>query len=102
MEAYQKASANAPTVAGNPLDATTTKGPVVNCAQHQKILDYIRQGKESGARLLFGGERIGDKGYFVQNTAFADVADNATIMREEIFGPVAVSPTLHYSVMESY
>jgi aldehyde dehydrogenase (NAD+) len=93
VEAYTKASA-APTVAGNPLDTSTTKGPIVSQAQHQKILDYIRQGKESGARLLFGGERIGDKGYFVQNTAFADVADDATIMREEIFGPVAVSDSL--------
>lgn len=91
VEAYQKAGVEAQTVAGNPLDASSTKGPVVNSAQHQKILDYVRQGKESGARLLFGGERIGDKGYFVQNTAFADVADDATIMREEIFGPVAVS-----------
>jgi aldehyde dehydrogenase (NAD+) len=102
VEAYQKAAANAPSVAGNPLDAATTKGPVVNYAQHQKILDYIRQGKESGARLLFGGERIGHKGYFVQNTAFADVADNATIMREEIFGPVAVSHILGYSIRESH
>jgi aldehyde dehydrogenase (NAD+) len=102
VEAYQRATANAPSVAGNPLDAATTKGPVVNYAQHQKILDYIRQGKESGARLLFGGERIGHKGYFVQNTAFADVADNATIMREEIFGPVAVSHILGYSIRESY
>lgn len=91
LEAYKKAAAAAPTVAGDPLDASTTKGPIVSQAQHQKILNYIQQGKESGARLLFGGERIGDVGYFVQNTAFADVADDATIMREEIFGPVAVS-----------
>ncbi|KAJ6088628.1 Aldehyde dehydrogenase N-terminal [Penicillium sp. IBT 16267x] len=89
IEAYKKAAADAPTVVGDPLDAATTKGPIVNSAQHQKVLDYIRQGKECGARLLFGGERIGEKGYFVQNTAFADVADDATIMREEIFGPVA-------------
>lgn len=96
IEAYQKAAASNPTVAGNPLDPATTKGPIVNCTQHQKILEYIRQGKESGARLLFGGEKIGEKGYFVQNTAFADVADDATIMREEIFGPVAVSIILKY------
>ncbi|KGO38161.1 Aldehyde dehydrogenase, N-terminal [Penicillium expansum] len=89
IEAYKKAAADAPTVAGNPLDASTTKGPVVSRVQHEKILDFIRQGKQSGAKLLFGGERIGDKGYFVQNTAFADVGDDATIMREEIFGPVA-------------
>ena len=90
IEAYKKAAATASTVAGNPLDPTTTKGPVISRIQHEKILDYIRQGKESGARLLFGGERIGEKGYFVQNTAFADVAEDASIMREEIFGPVAV------------
>lgn len=95
VEAYRQAAADATTVAGDPLDASTTKGPVVNSAQHQKILAYIRQGKESGARLLFGGERIGAKGYFVENTAFADVADDATIMREEIFGPVAVGKTTH-------
>ncbi|KAJ5086176.1 hypothetical protein N7532_010947 [Penicillium argentinense] len=89
IEAYKQAAAGAPTVAGDPLDTSTTKGPIVSHAQHQKILDYIRQGKQSGAKLLFGGERIGDKGYFVQNTAFADVADDAAIMREEIFGPVA-------------
>ena len=91
IEAYKKASAEAPTVAGNPLEQSTTKGPVVSRVQHQKIMDYIRQGRESGARLLFGGDKIGEQGYFVQNTAFADVADDATIMREEIFGPVAVS-----------
>ncbi|KAF9240325.1 hypothetical protein DTO006G1_8239 [Penicillium roqueforti] len=89
VEAFKKAAADAPTVAGNPLDASTTKGPVVSRAQHEKILDYIRQGKQSGAKLLFGGEQIGDRGYFVENTAFVDVGDNATIMREEIFGPVA-------------
>ncbi|KAJ5617162.1 hypothetical protein N7537_002276 [Penicillium hordei] len=89
IEAYKKAAADAPTVAGNPLDASTTKGPVVSRVQHEKILDFIRQGKQSGAKLLFGGKRIGDKGYFVENTAFADVGDDTTIMREEIFGPVA-------------
>lgn len=95
IEAYTQAAENAPTVAGNPLDTSTTKGPVVSHAQHQKILEYIRQGKQSGARLLFGGQRIGDRGYFVQNTAFADVTDDASIMRDEIFGPVAVSAPSH-------
>lgn len=40
---------------------------------------------------MFGGERIGDRGSSVQNTAFAEVAVDATIMREEIFSPVSVS-----------
>ncbi|KAJ5094734.1 hypothetical protein N7456_010595 [Penicillium angulare] len=89
IEAYKKAAAENPTVAGDPLNTSTTKGPIVSRVQHEKILDYIRQGKACGARLLFGGEKIGEKGYFVQNTAFADVGDNDAIMREEIFGPVA-------------
>lgn len=66
LEAYKKAAEENPTVAGDPLDTKTTKSPVVSNAQHQKILGFIRQGRESGARLLFGGERIGEKGYFVQ------------------------------------
>lgn len=90
IEAYQRAAADAPAIIGDPLMASTTKGPIVSHAQLQMILDYIRQGKASGARLLFGGEQIGEQGYFVQNTAFADVPADATIMREEIFGPVAV------------
>ncbi|KAI9925436.1 hypothetical protein ASPWEDRAFT_539490 [Aspergillus wentii DTO 134E9] len=89
IEAYKNAAAAAPVVSGNPLDAATTKGPVVNRAQYEKILGYIEQGKRCGAKLLFGGEKIGDEGYFVQNTAFADVTEDAAIMKEEIFGPVA-------------
>lgn len=66
IEAYKKAAEENPTVAGDPLDERTTKSPIVSNAQHQKILGYIAQGKASGARLLFGGDRIGEKGYFVQ------------------------------------
>ncbi|KAE8329974.1 aldehyde dehydrogenase domain-containing protein [Aspergillus sergii] len=89
LEAYKKMAEGSPSVIGNPLDPATTKGPIVSAAQHNKILSYIEQGKQCGARLLFGGEKVGDKGYFVENTAFADVSENATIMKEEIFGPVA-------------
>ncbi|EAW11714.1 putative aldehyde dehydrogenase [Aspergillus clavatus NRRL 1] len=89
LDAYAKASADAPAVVGDPLDPATTKGPIVNAAQHRRILGYIAEGKEGGARLLFGGGKLGEKGYFVENTAFADVAEDATIMKEEIFGPVA-------------
>ncbi|KAF7118912.1 hypothetical protein CNMCM5793_008548 [Aspergillus hiratsukae] len=89
LEAYIRAAKENPGVAGDPLDPATTKGPIVNGAQHQRILGYIAQGKEAGARLLFGGETVGEKGYFVENTAFADVEEGAAIMKEEIFGPVA-------------
>lgn len=52
------------------------------------MLGYIDKGKSEGASLLTGGARVGNKGYFVQPTVFADVKDDMTIAKEEIFGPV--------------
>jgi aldehyde dehydrogenase (NAD+) len=49
-----------------------------------KILDLIDSGKRAGAKLLVGGEREGDKGFYVQPTVFADVQDNHRIAREEV------------------
>ena len=49
---------------------------------------YVESGKTEGARLLAGGARHGDTGFFVQPTVFADVGDEMKICREEIFGPV--------------
>ncbi|KAJ5998710.1 hypothetical protein N7451_006520 [Penicillium sp. IBT 35674x] len=95
IEAFKKHALDTSTIAGDPLETTTTKGPLVSKAQHQRVLDFIKHGRKSGAKLLFGGEKIGDKGYFVQDTAFADVDDNAKIMREEIFGPVASIAKFH-------
>lgn len=96
IQAFKKLALDNSTIAGNPLEPSTTKGPLVSKAQCQRVLEFIKHGRKSGARLLFGGERIGDKGYFVQDTAFADVDDNARIMREEIFGPVAVRVLFSY------
>lgn len=47
-------------------------------------MDMIKSGKEQGANLVTGGERIGNKGYFVAPTVFADVKDDMTIAREEV------------------
>jgi acyl-CoA reductase-like NAD-dependent aldehyde dehydrogenase len=47
-------------------------------------LDYIQSGKEDGAKLECGGERIGDKGYFIQPTIFSNVEDHMQIAREEV------------------
>jgi len=52
------------------------------------VMYYIRQGQAEGARCVTGGERHGDRGYFVEPTLFADVTDDMKIAREEIFGPV--------------
>lgn len=73
---------------GDPFDAKTEQGPQVDQAQFDKVLGYIDAGKNDGARLVTGGERVGDRGYFVQPTVFADVRDNMKIAKEEIFGPV--------------
>src|SRR5262249_51799155 len=73
---------------GDPFDPQTEQGPQVDDIQFDKVMSYIQTGKKEGAALLHGGSRIGDRGYFIQPTVFADVRDEMTIAREEIFGPV--------------
>lgn len=73
---------------GDPFEAKTEQGPQVDQAQFDKVMGYIDTGRKEGARLACGGNRVGDRGYFVEPTVFADVDDRMTIAREEIFGPV--------------
>ena len=73
---------------GDPFDPNTTQGPQVDQDQFDKIMSYIDKGKSEGARCLTGGSRIGNKGYFIEPTVFANVQDNMAIARDEIFGPV--------------
>lgn len=73
---------------GPGMDPETDMGPLVSEKQKQTVLDYIEQGKREGACLVAGGEKTFDTGYFVEPTIFADVTDDMTIAREEIFGPV--------------
>jgi aldehyde dehydrogenase (NAD+) len=75
-------------VVGNGFDPKVNHGPQIDEDQFKKILHYIDLGKKQGARITTGGERVGDKGYFVAPTIFADVTDEMTIAKEEIFGPV--------------
>ncbi|MDQ2776657.1 MAG: aldehyde dehydrogenase family protein [Acidobacteriota bacterium] len=75
-------------VVGNPLEATTEQGPQVDNDQFNKVLSYIEAGKRDGAKLMCGGERVGDRGYFVAPTVFSEVKDDMKIAQEEIFGPV--------------
>ncbi len=63
-------------------------GPVVNATQFKKILRFIETAKQEGARLICGGKAAHPKGYFIEPTVFADVKENMTIWKEEIFGPV--------------
>jgi len=75
-------------VVGDPLAPATEQGAQIDQAQFDKILNLIESGKKEGAKLECGGERFGDKGFFIQPTVFSDVQDNMRIAKEEIFGPV--------------
>jgi aldehyde dehydrogenase (NAD+) len=73
---------------GDPLSEETEQGPQVSKEQMDKILGYVDIGQKEGARLVLGGKRHGDQGYFVEPTIFDNVRDEMTIARDEIFGPV--------------
>ena len=73
---------------GDTLDRKTALGPVISEKQMKSILDYVDIGQKEGARLVTGGEKVGERGYFVSPTVFADVAHEMRISQEEIFGPV--------------
>nr|XP_003703502.1 PREDICTED: aldehyde dehydrogenase, mitochondrial [Megachile rotundata] len=75
-------------VVGDPFDPNVEQGPQIDEEQANRIMSMIESGNKEGAKLVSGGKRLGDKGYFVAPTVFADVTDNMTIAREEIFGPV--------------
>ena len=73
---------------GDPLDPASFMGAMVDEAQYQRVLEYIRQGESEGATLKLGGEPSGSNGYFLPPTVFDDVTPDMCIGREEIFGPV--------------
>jgi aldehyde dehydrogenase (NAD+) len=76
---------------GDPLDSSTTIGPLINRAQYDKVRGYITEAIDEGFRLLIGGpQRPGGltHGYYVGPTVFSDVPPSARIAQEEIFGPV--------------
>lgn len=76
---------------GNPKDADTVVGPMVNKKQYDRVQDYIRVGQEEGATLLIGGEGKPEgleAGNYVKATIFTNVKNEMRIAQEEIFGPV--------------
>ncbi len=79
------------TVVGDPRDEKTEVGPLVSDLQWNKVQDLIQKGIDEGATLAAGGTGKPDgieKGYFARPTVFANVSNDMTIAREEIFGPV--------------
>src|SRR5690606_20745350 len=70
------------------VDDATQMGPLVSRNQLDRVLALVDKGRSEGGRVLTGGGRIGDKGYFMAPTVFDKVSQDSTIVREEIFGPV--------------
>ncbi|MCF6327025.1 MAG: aldehyde dehydrogenase family protein [Devosiaceae bacterium] len=74
---------------GDGMNEGVLLGPIVNKKQYDQVMGYISTGIDEGARLITGGDKPAlNKGYFIKPTIFADVDENSTIWREEIFGPV--------------
>ncbi|PKA63104.1 Aldehyde dehydrogenase family 2 member B7, mitochondrial [Apostasia shenzhenica] len=104
-EFVEKAKARAlKRVVGDPFKKGVEQGPQIDEDQFNNILHFIKSGVDNGATLISGGERLGDRGYFIKPTVFADVQlsaaikvklkfpydlqDGMEIAKEEIFGPV--------------
>jgi phenylacetaldehyde dehydrogenase len=73
---------------GPGLDPATEMGPLVSSEQFDRVTGYIKSGREQGAKVAIGGDRVGDRGYFVAPTVFENARPDMKIITEEIFGPV--------------
>ena len=73
---------------GDPLDPEVEVGPIVNEAQFDEIMAAIERGTSEGGTIVVGGERVGDDGFVIAPTVFEDVADDAFLSCDEVFGPV--------------
>ncbi len=76
---------------GSGFDPDTQIGPMVSSRHRERVDGYIDAGRAGGARLLAGGQPWEGSGYFVRPAVFADAMPDASIVREEIFGPVVVA-----------
>ncbi|ERI15631.1 NAD-dependent succinate-semialdehyde dehydrogenase [Brucella intermedia] len=74
---------------GNGLDPASDIGPLMHSRAVAKVEEQVLDAKQRGARIVTGGNRLGEAGLFFEPTLLVDVPDDAAIMREETFGPVA-------------
>ncbi len=75
---------------GNGLDPENDMGPLANNRRIEAMETFVADAKAKGGRVLAGGSRIGNRGYYYPLTVLADVPDDARAMREEPFGPLAL------------
>jgi phenylacetaldehyde dehydrogenase len=73
---------------GPGIDPSTELGPLVSDKQLERVSAYVESGRKAGARVVVGGGRHGDEGYFIQPTILADTDRTMKVRQEEIFGPV--------------
>ena len=74
---------------GRGTEPDTDVGPLIDDDQRTKVAELVDDAKQRGARLLLGGEPVGERGYFYAPTVLADVPQDARLLAEETFGPVA-------------
>jgi succinate-semialdehyde dehydrogenase/glutarate-semialdehyde dehydrogenase len=80
----------AETVVGNGVEPGVEMGPLANDRRIAALSDLVEDARAKGAEIRTGGRKIGGKGYFFQPTVLANVPDNARVMQEEPFGPLAI------------
>ncbi len=76
---------------GPGLDSKTQMGPLVSEEQLNRVCGYLESGLSQGAKAVAGGQKKGDKGYFVEPTVLVNTTDNMKVVQEEIFGPVVTA-----------
>jgi succinate-semialdehyde dehydrogenase / glutarate-semialdehyde dehydrogenase len=74
---------------GRGTDDGVEVGPLIDSTQRDKVAELVEDATGKGAKVLTGGERVGDRGYFYAPTVLSGITDDATLLHEEIFGPVA-------------
>lgn len=85
-------------VVGDGLEKGTTIGPIQNKMQYDKVMGFIESARKEGGTFLAGGHAIEGDGYFIRPTLVTGLAHDATLVREEQFGPVL--PILPYDTIE--
>jgi phenylacetaldehyde dehydrogenase len=76
---------------GSGFDPSTQMGPLVSDEQLARVTGYLQSGVSEGAKAVVGGQRYGDRGYFVEPTVIVNANQQMKIVQEEIFGPVVVA-----------
>ena len=73
---------------GDPMDRTTDLGPMINAKGREKVEQHVGEALDGGAKLVTGGGRWGEQGFFYEPTVLTGIEHSMTVMREETFGPV--------------